>query len=479
MEAIISQIALKINLPGGIISPGQLKSICKIFLSYDIDHISIGSRQELIANFKPKMKREYLLSRLQEELNNLHIPFEINKDLYPNIVSSYCAEDVFATNPWLSEETYKDILDKINFHPKIKINISDSEQSFTPFFSGHVNFISSTVPDYWYLYLRGKQSNEVARHNLLIYTDDIGKVCQFMDEAYQNNITDLDALRLSLANTKDIIQKTFESKLALPPFRLPYYEGFNRYGEKTWLGIYRRKEKFKTEFLSDLCDLCLESKMGQICSTPWKSIIIKGIENKYRSQWDDLLGKHGLNIRHAANELNWQLEDNNEESKELKQYILREFDDLDVRTFGLCFAIQTKPKSEVFGSIIIKENKKFFNLLKSYSIYQTLDFNPNSRHFRLYKDEVSKANLPGELYQLTKQYYKKRNATTKPTSTMPVQKVKPKSIFECKLCMTWYDAEFGDFTQGIEAGVPFEALPPTYYCPTCESDKTAFVKVDN
>jgi sulfite reductase beta subunit-like hemoprotein len=97
--------------------------------------------------------------------------------------------------------------------------------------------------------------------------------------------------------------------LKLPDFYLPYYEGFNKYSNKYWLGIYRRKELFPLEFLKDVCSLCLKSRIGQIYTTPWKSIIIKGIEQTDRNQWGLILSKYHLNVRHAANELNWQIED--------------------------------------------------------------------------------------------------------------------------------------------------------------------------
>ena len=47
----------------------------------------------------------------------------MNKDDYPNIVSSYPAEEVFITNTWLSEGVYKDIFDLMDYQPRLKINI--------------------------------------------------------------------------------------------------------------------------------------------------------------------------------------------------------------------------------------------------------------------------------------------------------------------------------------------------------------------
>ncbi|MEJ7769827.1 MAG: hypothetical protein WKF89_18555, partial [Chitinophagaceae bacterium] len=56
-----------------------------------------------------------------------------------------------------------------------------------------------------------------------------------------------------------------------------YYEGFNKEGEAYWLEIYRRNELLPVNFLADLCDICLQTRIGQLYATPWKSSIIKGI----------------------------------------------------------------------------------------------------------------------------------------------------------------------------------------------------------
>jgi hypothetical protein len=63
-----------------------------------------------------------------------------------------------------------------------------------------------------------------------------------------------------------------------------------------------------------VCTLCEETEIGQLCSTPWKTIIIKGIREKNRKEWNYLLDKYQINVRHAANELNFQVDDNSPEA---------------------------------------------------------------------------------------------------------------------------------------------------------------------
>ena len=98
----------------------------------------------------------------------------------------------------------------------------------------------------------------------------------------------------------------------------------------------------------------MQTKIGEIYITSWKSLIIKGIDPQHRYLWDAVLGRFRINVRHAANELNWQVEDHCEDGLILKRHVIRHFDKEDVRTYGLCFAVKTKPASTVPGSVIIR-----------------------------------------------------------------------------------------------------------------------------
>jgi rubredoxin len=478
MEAVNKYYLIKINLPGGIASVGSLMEILKLFRQAEIDDISFGSRQQLIGYIKHHINRDFLLEQLSENLKARNISFEANTDIYPNIISSYCAEDVFVNSSWVTEGVYNDIIDQIDFNSKLKINISNPDQSFTPFFTGNINFIASSQFDYWYMYVRPKQSNELVYFPALINTYSIGKVCKIIEKFEFSHYPDKNYF-IDYLMQHDFVSMIPQTSLELPSFKLPYYEGFNRYGDKTWLGIYRRKEKFRLDFMMDLCELCIDTKIGQICCTPWKSLIIKNIESKYRERWDILLGKYGINVRHAANELNWHLEDYAPEAIDLKRHVIRQYDDFDIRTFGLSFAVQMKPKSEVFGSVVIKEKKSLFGLSKSYSIYHTEDFNPNTRALVLFEENTSKANLAGVLYQITRSYYNTKLQVENSLKTNIVkQKPKTKIIHQCPSCLTVYDDKYGDIVNDIPIGVKFEYLPETYSCPICESPKNEFKSIE-
>jgi hypothetical protein len=89
---------VKINFCGGIISPGDLYNILVAAARSGIKKLRFGLRQQMFLDVHAEN-----YSTLVGELKRLGVKFETNADQYPNIVSSYPAEEVFITNTWLSE----------------------------------------------------------------------------------------------------------------------------------------------------------------------------------------------------------------------------------------------------------------------------------------------------------------------------------------------------------------------------------------
>jgi rubredoxin len=161
-----------------------------------------------------------------------------------------------------------------------------------------------------------------------------------------------------------------------------------------------------------------------------------------------------------------------------------------MRTFGVCFGIQTRPKSEVFGSIIIRKKPMFrfghYEIGHLYDILYTEDFNPNSRKLFVFERNLPKSYLGEQLRRICKTYLRTRiGQQTEELFTQPVEEnsisaeVKT-SVFihQCKHCQTIYDATVGEPENGIVAGTAFADLPKSYVCPLCESPKGDFVAVE-
>jgi len=488
---MISMITIKVNFRGGIISPGELHDILVAARIAGVHHVSFGLRQQLL--IEVSMETAEIL---KEELKNLSVYYELDIDNFPNIISSYPAEDIFITNTWLGEGVYKDIFDGMDYRPRLKINISDSNQSFTPMLTGNINWVaSSTAPHFWHLFLRFPKTNTIFEWNQMVYTNDIANlsseiekiIFQFEAEFYDNKLVNGARLFEKLPLER-FITKPAERPAVFPPFNLPYYEGLNRVNNKYWLGIYRRDEQFDIAFLNDLCLLCLNTKIGQLCSTPWKSIIVKSIEEKDKIVWNRLLEKHQINVRHAANELNFQVEDNCKEGLRLKNYLVKRLNNDDTRTFGICIGLKTRKKSEVFSSILVRRKALLsifgLELFYLYDILCAHNFNPNERTGFVFSSNNPKFLLGEQLRRAVITFYNYRNdKNTVADREIPVQKARKKKtaeyVHQCEQCLTIYDDATGERENGITAGTVFESLPDEYICPLCEGPKNGFRKIEN
>jgi len=480
---------VKINLPGGIVSAGVFYAIIIEAEKARIADLRFGTRQQLYAHVT-----ESNLHTFTEGLKQHNTLFEVDEDEFPNIVSSYVAEEVFQNAGWLSEGLYNEVLDLFDYSPQLKINIIDGSQTFIPFFTGNINFIASNTGNYWYLYIRFPKTSIIYRWKDLIYSRDIPRVSRLIENRILQNremFCDKPAIEGGILYSmiqavEHLITQPVREVLKVPDFWLSYYEGFNRYGNKLWLGIYRRDELFPVSFLKDVCTICLQTKTGQLYTTPWKSLIIKGIDQKDIKLWEYMLGKYRINVRHASNELNWQVADLCEDALNLKRYLIRKFDKDDVRTFGLCFAIRTKPKTGLFGSVIIQrkinQTASKRRILDRYDILYTSNFNPNSKDYVLFRRDLAKEDLGTYLISLCKYFYEVQSKEEwilhEAYRHEPLNKnkeLKPAAVtYQCSHCFTMYDKAYGDELNDIPAGVEFKDLNENYECPTCNSPKQDF-----
>ncbi|UOG74948.1 rubredoxin [Hymenobacter tibetensis] len=469
-----------VNLPGGIVPTGDLLAVLAAAEAAGIEHVQLGHRQQLLLAVEPARRRALL-----QALAAAGVLAEPDPEAHPNIVSSYVGEDVFYNAPWLREGVYKDILDLFDYRPRLKINLVDSRQTFVPFFTGHLNFIAADTSNYWHLYLRFPRTGTLYAWPHLVYSEDVAVLSAAVERVlladpkqFTDPTTAGERLHALVSAAQPLGPRVVAGPLALPAFMLPYYEGFNRSGQQLWLGIYRRNELFAVAFLQDLGRVCLQTRVGQLCTTPWKSLIVKGIDPTDRVLWDAVLCRHRINVRHAANELNWQVEDSCPQGVALKHELVRYLNEEDVRTYQLCFAIKTRPQTGLFCSIVVRTQVE--RASEQYEILHTRDFNPNSRDFVLFRQHVRRDRLGWYLAELCHQFYAQVGATLEPAapdtfpSPLPEHPatVAPR-LPRCRHCLTVYDVVYGDPAQAVAAGTPWDTLPD-YHCPTCEAPAADF-----
>lgn len=462
---------VKINLPGGIVAAGDLYAIVEAAGRAKAEDMQFGGRQQLYCKLADRYGESFL-----RELDAAGIFYETEKERYPNIISSYVTEGVFGKSHWVSEGLYKDILEGFDFRPRLKVNLVDGGQSFVPFLTGHLNFISSVVNNHWHLVVREPGTNRIHHWPTGIYSPDIPRVSRAMEEVLLNGKEMKEAVGL-------FREGPVLPEMRLPPFQLPYYEGFNRAGNKSWLGIYRREELFPLAFLKDVCLLALQTKNGQLYTTPWKSLLIKSIEDQDLLRWEYVLGKYRMNVRHASNELNWQIEDLCPDGLRLKRYLVRQLDQDDVRTEGLSFTIKTQKGSGLAGSVVIRlqDGGKAgqHKALDRYSIWHTEGFDAHAREGVLYRKDLEKENLFPYLVSLCKAFYEQQSedpilAVETGVAVGAGTNQEYAEGFQCRHCLTLYEEQYGDPGQAVLPGTPFGQLRADYVCPVCGGPKTDF-----
>ena len=470
----------RVLIKGGVLSPSELKQIIALLEELDLSSLSFGSRQDIVFPYKEGHAEKLT------QFPNIDIE-ALPERKYQNISCSYLVSDILPTTPWVGSATYLYILEQFRNKSILEINITDPKQRLVPLFTGHLNFIASHHEDYWYLYLKLPDWPKHQRYPVLIYTWDIGKVSAMIEK----HCLDLQEAAIIFETVNKLIDtrnnRTIDKKLEIPFVMFPYYEGMNRTAmdNNYWLGLYWRNNNYDLPFLKAVCDLCLECKIGKICITPWKSFIVKGIHESYKLKWEKLLGKFGINVRHSLLELNWHLPVGDKNALDLKRFIVRNFDQNDISTYGLTFGISS-PYSKNFTAIVIEENPKpkaiqEFDIRPTYNVLHAKNFDPNTLQYLTYAQDVDKLELPSLLMELSRLFFDQLSTTPTISEVAIEDMVKQKSIetevHQCPTCLTIYDEQYGDPAQNIAANTPFKTLLIDYACPICAEEKTAFQKI--
>lgn len=472
---------VRVFITGGILSPADMKKIVETAKELGTEYIHFGSRQDMLFPIRRNNK-----ARLKSTFEYIQTEYNYNELVHHNIVTSYIAEGILPTTPWLHIDIYHYIIQDIDFRPKLKINITDPKQTLVPLFSGQLNFVASEVENYWYLYLRFSEDTEcLDRWPVLVSNEDIPPIAAFLD-AFSDKWSNQSIPELfELVNENlHINNRNIDSSLRLPEGVFPYYEGFHKMdGDSYWLGLYWRNNKYDIEFISHLCDMCLSSNTGQqIIITPWKSFIVKNIKWRDRLGWEKLLGKFGINIRHSSLELNWHLPLLDRNALDLKQYLVKVFDQNDINTYGLTFTVKTKPMV-LFTSVVIEQNRtsKFahrYALVNTFNILYSKDFNPNSIDYITYASDVEREDLAPLLMEISKLYYEQLDYSPANTAHQPISEEQPLLVHQCKNCLTIYSEQYSNPDPDMKKSLPFDELPQDYRCPVCDAPKSDYITTE-
>src|SRR5215469_10018952 len=171
-------VTIKVNFKGGIIPPEALYNILVAAGKSQLMDVRFGLRQQLL--FDVRIEE---LDNLTAELEKLGVAFELSNEEYPNILSSYPAEEIFIRDTWLTESIYKAIFQSFTYKPRLKINISDNNQSFTPMLTGNINWVASPEEmNFWHLFIRFPKTNVIYEWRDEVHTNDIAAMSLQIEE---------------------------------------------------------------------------------------------------------------------------------------------------------------------------------------------------------------------------------------------------------------------------------------------------------
>ena len=467
---------IRVFMKGGIVSPLEMKKVLDSAKKMGNKSIHFGSRQDILFHAD-----EDHIAELEEDLSKSKIDFihEKEAERYQNIVTSYVSAGILPSTNWVTSGTYLWILEGLSKLTTLRVNIVDPLQNLVPLFHGNLNFIASIHENYWHLKVKLPGETHVKTWPVLVFIDDIHQVVYEFEAAYESGINEVTELFKTLNLKTDYNSKNIKEDVVIPLGSFPYYEGVNRMlsGGRQWIGFYWRNNRYDIDFLEELCDLCIQTGVAKLSITPWKSFLVKEIGDKDKILWERLIGRYGINMRHSSVELNWHLPVLDDEALALKTYIVKQFDQVDIRTFGLTFSIGTKV-SDTFTSILIREDDSP-SLRKTYQVLVTNNFGLNSTQYNVVDSKLSKRKIPEVLMELCKNYYAKLGEET--VDIIPekliLEEIK-EAVYQCTDCLSIYDEQIGDSTQGIIEGTAFNELPESYACSTCEASKSKFERTE-
>ena len=396
------QNLVRVFVKGGVLTPADFLNILLSAKDLGAEFLHFGSRQDILFPAKGKSR-----ATLDEVFRSTHTDYEVDDFTHQNIVSSYAALDVVPNMNWLNAGVYHRVLASFDFKAKCRINLVDPTQSLVPLFTGNINFVASAREGFWHLYLRAKQWGSVPVVHTKIYrSEDLALVAKHINDLDLEGQGITKEAVWEKVDSLPISTEYAEGELAFSQVPFPYYEGLNREsGGNYWLGLYWRNNKFTLNFLISLCKRCMATEVKTISLTPWKSFIVKGIEERFLVGWEKLMGKFGINLRHSSLELNWHLPVLSEESLALKEYLVRALDKQDMSTSGLTFTIKPNDDIYLFTSVVVEINPAEGGRAKTYNILYARDFAANAGVYHTYVNGVTRNVIPAILIELSVMYF--------------------------------------------------------------------------
>ena len=458
---------LRISTLGGVVTPDELQRLAALSRQWALGKMEVGFRQDLLLPCTDTQ-----IPTLRQHLGMQGFQVEDVISTHPNIVSSVVAQNIFPQLLWLRSGDYLDILDEFDFRPRFKVNLIDPTQELIRPLTGELNFIASSTPSFWYLVVNLPDLGGTHVWPKLLDGEQIALWIKYIEAYWYERIEffrdithstpTFDELYEAVATKFTGRTRPIQKELKLTPKPYPHHEGIYRYEDRYWIGLYQRNNEFESDFIEAFCQLCIDTKIGRLYPTPFKTFIIRDIPKETIYQWEKLLGIWGIHTHYSSLELNWQLPDADAAALRLKTELVDAFERLRIRTSSLSFSIGQR-NAETTSTIVIEPLSSEY---QRFRIVHSPDFYIGNTEWEIFAGDVARKNLPEVLRRLTLKYYEQLSTAKKASITRKTSGIKPataQKVMQCKHCLTVADI-----------AAPLSA---SYVCAMCDAPAKDFVEV--
>jgi|GEM_PF-328167 len=448
----------RVFVPGGLCAPNDLAVLTAAAAPLGVTSLRIGERQDWTLEVDDRKDRSLALALNESGLRWVRAEIDAH-----NVVTSAPAIGLASSTSWLTADTFREALNAFAVSPRLRISITDPRQGLVPSWASDVNFTAAENPDTWRLALRIPGRSELLLWPVLFSTDELARAAFLLEDelvAYETREPDvlIEALAKRFPAHRPLDKHASEK---FEP-RLPLHEGMIRLSSQAFcLGLWRRSEDFPLSLLDAVSRLCRSTGLGFLGLTPWKTLLIPGIQEPDRRRWEDLLVQERWNTRHASQELGW-LVGEDKSLVRVKNSVTRRLVRRDVRTYGKTISLGRESRE----TTLCLERGRNGPL---WSIWQSDEAGAEGRSHRRVRSLVPTCFLARALEKIIlapPQIAGKHEEVLIPATA----EVLP----QCPDCGTIYDAAWGDPVGGIAAGTAWSALPESWQCPVCETPRSRF-----
>ena len=512
--------SVRILSEGGRLSVQKMKLLLEAARGADLTHMYIDSRQSLFFNTGALPTRKEQVQSFTQQLSVLGVSCAQENE--QNIVSSLPSAQVFAYTSWLDTAMYHVLLRELqevgfgcnmNSEPHLtrpsksllSISLIDNRQSFIPHLCSELNFIASETEDYWYLYIRYGQVTSPP----VLWPFLIGGPClaQFARSLADDLVSGCDLQKCVVQYSQDtrwqmmIVNCSVEKAHAA----LPRYEGFISYGQNLHaLGIVRADQTFDLLMVEQMLKLMQHQNITDLYTTPWGSLLIKGIHEENIPVWNRLLCLHHCDVGLSYGHLNWLIQTKDFARLpliKLRSRLAQNLQDNNLRTWGLTFALVDDSvwlDMPCFASIIVlaQNNSSWLGLSKRarYSLWSVQPDQFSTHQYTCVAAQLDEQQLATQLVEVVDKYQKNIGLSRQKSIFVPFvmplffevknsdaehgsyskTPAKNNGVFLCRYCETEYHEDMGEPSQNVAPHTPFTQLTNDFHCPVCEHGKSAF-----